>query len=213
MAEQTREIPNRLVRRRTRTRAALVRAAQSFIAAGKPNVPILELTQAADVGMGSFYNHFDSREQLFQAAMEDALERYGALFDELTVGLDDPVHAFAQSVRLAGRLHRRNPEFSKILLNNGLATVGSAEDLAPRARRDIAEAVRVGRFSVRDPELAMVIVNGAVLCLGQLLHDHPERDDAEATDQVTEDLLRMLGLPPDEAHEICRRPLPDLPEL
>jgi hypothetical protein len=63
---------------------------------------------------------------------------------------------------------------------------------------------------VRDPELAMVIVAGAALCLGQLLHDHPERDDAQATDQVTEDLLRMLGLPADESREICQRPLPDL---
>jgi hypothetical protein len=56
----------------------------------------------------------------------------------------------------------------------------------------------------------MVIVAGAALCLGQLLHDHPERDDAEATDQVTEDLLRMLGLPAADAHGISQRPLPGL---
>ncbi|SCL51151.1 TetR/AcrR family transcriptional regulator [Micromonospora chersina] len=210
MAQQTRHAPNRLERRKARTRCALVRAAQAFIAAGKPNVPILELTQAADVGMGSFYNHFDSREQLFQAAVEDALDRYGALLDELTVGLDDPAHVFAQSFRLTGRLHRRSPELSKVLLNNGLALAGSEKGLAPRARRDIEDGVRAGRFSVRDPELATVIVAGAALCLGQLLHDHPERDDATTTDQVTEDVLRMLGLPPDEAHEVCRRPLPEL---
>lgn len=46
--------PNRLARRKQKTRAALVAAAQSFIAAGKLNVPVLEITQAADVGMGSF---------------------------------------------------------------------------------------------------------------------------------------------------------------
>jgi hypothetical protein len=46
--------------------------------------------------------------------------------------------------------------------------------------------------------------------LGQLLNDQPERDDAEATDQVTEDVLRIFGVPADEAHEICQRPLPDL---
>jgi AcrR family transcriptional regulator len=210
MARQTRHAPNRLERRKAHTRSALVRAAQTFIAAGKLNVPILELTQAADVGMGSFYNHFDSREQLFQAAVEDALERYGALLDELTVGLDDPAQVFAQSFRLTGRLHRRSPELSKVLLSNGLALAGSDKGLAPRARRDIEDGVRAGRFSVRDPELAMVIVAGAALVLGQLLHDHPERDDAEATDQVTEDLLRMLGLPPDDAHAICQRPLPGL---
>ncbi|MFG3604435.1 hypothetical protein [Micromonospora chersina] len=75
---------------------------------------------------------------------------------------------------------------------------------------DIEDGVRAGRFRVRDPELAMVIVAGAALCLGQLLHDHPERDDAAATDQVTEDVLRVLGLAADEAHDICQRPLPDL---
>ncbi|MEU5789602.1 TetR/AcrR family transcriptional regulator [Micromonospora purpureochromogenes] len=210
MAQQARHAPNRLERRKAHTRSALVRAAQTFIAAGKQNVPILELTQAADVGMGSFYNHFDSREQLYQAAVEDALERYGALLDELTVGLDDPAHVFAQSFRLTGRLHRRSPELSKVLLSNGLALAGSNKGLAPRARRDIEDGVRAGRFNPSDPELATVIVAGAALVLGQLLHDHPERDDAAATDQVTEDLLRMLGLPPDDAHQICRRPLPPL---
>ena len=62
---------NRLERRKMRTRAALIRAAQGFIAAGKLNVPVLEITQTADVGMGSFYNHFDSKEELFQAAVNE----------------------------------------------------------------------------------------------------------------------------------------------
>jgi hypothetical protein len=56
----------------------------------------------------------------------------------------------------------------------------------------------------------MTTVAGAALCLGQFLHDRPDRDDAQATDQVAEDLLRMLGVPVDEAREICRRPLPAL---
>lgn len=210
MAEQTDASPSRLERRKARTRAALIRAAQAFIARGQLNVPILEITQAADVGMGSFYNHFDSKDELFHAAVEDALDAYGAMLDKLTIGLDDPAQVFAQSFRLTGRLHRRDPELSKVLLHNGLALAGSDKGLAPRARRDIENAARAGRFTVRDPDLAMVIVAGAALCLGQFLHDHPDRDDAAATDQVTEDLLRMLGVPAGEAHEICQRPLPDL---
>ena len=46
--------------------------------------------------------------------------------------------------------------------------------------------------------------------LGQLLHDRPERDDA---DRVTRDVPITFGVPADEAEEICRRPLPDLDEL
>ena len=47
-------------------------------------MPVLEITQAADVGMGSFYNHFDSKEQLFEAAVADVLDAYGAMLDRLT---------------------------------------------------------------------------------------------------------------------------------
>jgi AcrR family transcriptional regulator len=210
MAQQTGRTPGRLERRKASTRAALVRAAQGFIASGRVNVAVLEITQAADVGMGSFYNHFETKEQLFRAAVADAIEQHGTLLDELTEGMEDPAHIFAQSFRLTGRLHRRSPELSKVLLSNGLALAGADSGLAPRARRDIVSATRAGRFTAVDPDLAMVLVAGAALCLGQLLHDRPERDDAEATDQVTEDLLRMLGLPAAEAREISRRPLPEL---
>ncbi|MBF6180029.1 TetR/AcrR family transcriptional regulator [Nocardia otitidiscaviarum] len=212
MVERTGE-PNRLERRKARTRAALVKAAQAFLAAGKPTVPILEITQAADVGMGSFYNHFQTREELFQAAVEEALDTHGAALDALCEQLDDPAQIFAQSFRLTGRLHRRNPTLSKVLLNNGLQLARSDKGLAPRARRDIEDAVRAGRFEVADPELAMTIVAGAAICLGQLLHEQPDRDDGEAADQVTADLLRMFGLTPEEADDICSRPLPSLETL
>jgi hypothetical protein len=90
-----------------------------------------------------------------------------------------------------------------------MALSSSTRELAPRARRGLDAAARAGRFTIRDPDLAVTIVAGAALCLGQLLHDHPDRDDAEATDQVTEDLLRMFGIPADEARQISQRPLPD----
>ncbi len=196
-----------------RTRAALVRAAQTFIAAGKFNVPVLEITQAADVGMGSFYNHFDSKEQLFQAAVNEVLDELGAILDKLTAEGDDPAEIFARSFRLVGRVFRQRPNMSRVLLNTGVELISADRGLAPRALRDIDAATRAGRFSVDDPRLALAVAAGALMGLGQLLHDQPERGDAEAADQVTRDVLIMFGLPADEAAKICRRPLPDLDEL
>jgi len=204
------ERPNRLARRKQRTRAALITAAQSFIAAGKLNVPVLELTQAADVGMGSFYNHFDSKEELFDAALTEVLDMHGALLDELTESLEDPAETFARSYRLTGRLFRRRPQESRVLLSSGLALLSSDRGVAPRARRDISAGVDAGRFHVADMSLALAIVGGALLGLGQLLHDEPERDDAETADKVTEHVLVLLGMPADEARRICQLPLPDL---
>ena len=200
---------NRLERRKQRTRAALVQAARGFIASGKTNVPVLEITQAADVGMGSFYNHFESKEELFEAAVADVLDNHGALLDQLTGTSDDPAETFACSFRLTGRFFRRRPQESQIMLVSGLNLMSSDRGLGPRAQRDITAAAAAGRFTVDDPKLAMAVAAGALLGLGKLLQDEPERDDAAAADRVTEDLLRLFGLPADEAHEICTRPLPD----
>jgi AcrR family transcriptional regulator len=203
------EPPNRLERRKQRTRAALVKAAQRLIAEGKVNVPVLEITRAADVGMGSFYNHFDSKEQLFEAAITDVLDAHGAMLDRLTESMDDPAETFAASFRLTGRLFRQRPQESDILLANGPLLLSSDRGLAPRALRDIKAAADAGRFKVDDPELALAMAGGALLGLGKLLRDNPDRDDAWAADTITENVLRLFGLSAEEAHEVCRRPLPD----
>ena len=201
---------NRLDRRKARTRAALIRAAQTLIAEGRTNVPILEITQAADVGMGSFYNHFETKEQLFEAAVEAVMDGYGQLLDRLTADVEDPAEVFACSFRLTGRLYRREPELSRVLLNNILRLLSADSGLAPRARRDIAAAVDAGRFDVEDLDVAVTMTAGTLLALGQLLHDQPERDVEKTTDRVTEDLLRMLGVPRRQAQRICSLPLPDI---
>jgi AcrR family transcriptional regulator len=203
------ELPNRLELRKQRTRNALVKAAQWFIAEGKVNVPVLEITQAAGVGMGSFYNHFDSKEELFEAAVADVLDAHGAVLDRLTASIEDPAETFATSFRLTGRLFRQRPQESEILLANGPALLSSERGLAPRALRDIKAAAAAGRFRIDDPELALAIAGGALLGLGELLREDPDRDGASAADTVTESVLRLLGVNAAEAHAICQRRLPD----
>ncbi|WP_370501307.1 TetR/AcrR family transcriptional regulator [Mycolicibacterium sp. jd] len=213
MSEARADPVTRLERRKQRTRAALIQAAQALIAAGKLNVPVLEITQAADVGMGSFYNHFASKEELFDAAVADALDNHGALLDQLTAAIEDPAETFARSFRLTGRLFRQRPQESQILLRGGLNLTRSDRGLAPRALRDIESATAAGRFRVDDAKLALAVAAGALFGLGRLLQDEPERDDARAADKVTEDVLRLFGMTADEAHDICQRPLPEIDDL
>lgn len=201
---------NRLERRKQRTRTALIRAAQTFIAAGKMNVPILDITQAADVGMGSFYNYFQSKEELFDAAVTDVLDTHGALLAQLTAAIEDPAETFACSFRLTGRLFRRRPQESQIILSNAATLLFTERGLAPRARKDIVDAVAAGRFHVDDPDRAVAVAGGALMGLGVLLREQPGRDDAEAADGVTRDMLRLFGMTAREAQRLCQRPLPDL---
>jgi hypothetical protein len=77
----------------------------------------------------------------------------------------------------------------------------SDRGLTPRALRDIKSAAHAGRFRFADPELALTLAAGVLLGLAQLLHDEPERDAAEASDLLAENLLRIYGIPADEAEK------------
>jgi len=193
---------------RTSTKAALVKAAQGFLASGSTNAPVLEITQAADVSNGSFYNYFESKEELWQAAIDAALESAGDYLDSLTVDLDDPVEKFTQSFRLSGRLFRLQPQLSRVLLNSEAAAFAASGGLAPRSRRDIESAFAQGRFDVDDADLALAIVAGSLLSMGRLLLAQPERDETTTVDGTTERVLRALGVSANEAQRLCRMELP-----
>jgi AcrR family transcriptional regulator len=51
---------------------------------GMEGVAINEITEAADVGFGSFYNHFESKESIYAAVVEWLFEEFGSRLDQLT---------------------------------------------------------------------------------------------------------------------------------
>jgi AcrR family transcriptional regulator len=202
---------NRLDRRKARTRAALVAAARRLLASRDPAaVSIQEITDAADVGFGSFYNHFQTKQELFDAAVQEVLEEHGAMLDTLTAGMGDPAEMFAAAVRLTARLPKTQPQIAKIFQRTGLDYLAAPDGLAPRARRDLQRAQAAGRFAVDDLDVALACTAGALLGVLYLA----STDDAKpasidrAADELAANLLRMFGVPADEARQIASRKLP-----
>jgi AcrR family transcriptional regulator len=208
-ASDTSRSMSRLERRKAQTRQKLVDAARVMLAEDTAGTAsIQDITDAADVGFGSFYNHFSSKAELFEAAVEDVLEETGQLLDRLGTDVDDPAVAFARSVRLAVRLAKTHPEMAKVLVRHGMAYMDSDRGLAPRALRDIRDGIAAGRFEVANPQLALACVAGSLLATLHLSLTQPELVDDAACDQLAEQLLRMLGLAADDARALASAPLP-----
>ncbi|HEX4063416.1 MAG TPA: TetR/AcrR family transcriptional regulator [Streptosporangiaceae bacterium] len=197
--------------RRARTRAALISAAQRLLAEGRTEVSIQQITETAGVGFGSFYNHFEDKDELWSAAVAATLRAHGDMVAALTGGIDDPAEVFCVGLRLTGRLQRSFPELARVLLNTGLAAImASQEGLLRHARRDIIAAVASGRFDITDIDLALHITAGSLLGLVALLDTNPDLEAGPLADQYATRVLRAFGLSQPEVDSIAARPLPDL---
>ncbi|MEU4270669.1 TetR/AcrR family transcriptional regulator [Streptomyces sp. NPDC026092] len=200
---------NRFERRRAETRSALIRAARQILAdSGDTGISIQAIAERADVGFGSFYNHFESKAELFEAAVVDALEEYGRNFDQRLAEIDDPAELVAAGFRLSARMADSHPELMQVLRRRGLSHIHSDNGLARRALRDIEVGTASGRFTVVDPTVALSALGGTLLSLVELRFARPDVDGDEAAVNLAEMALRMLGVPPNDAHEVARRPLP-----
>lgn len=202
---------NRNERRRAVTRQALIRAARQILAdTGDTSVSIQLIAERADVGFGSFYNHFASKAELFDAAVADVLEEFGRTFDDHLSEVDDPAELVSAGFRLSARMADSHPELMQIVRHRALGYIHSDQGLGPRALRDLKRGIAQGRFAPADPVIALSSLGGALLALVELRFARPDLDGDKAAMDMAEMMLRMLGLSRDEAGEVARRPLPGL---
>ena len=205
---------NRSDRRKAHTRQALIEAAVRLIAEGRgESATVQEITDAADIGFGSFYNHFASKESLFQTAAEHVLERWGKIIDDACAGLDDPAQVFAVSLRISGRLAWTSPLIAHFINGAGLDLLDAPGGLAPRALRDIRAAEAVGRFTVPDAEIALSAVAGGLLGLLRLQARERGQVDENTVDALAESCLRLLGIDAAEARRLTGLALPRVADL
>jgi AcrR family transcriptional regulator len=209
VASQVAPRASRLDRRKARTRQALIDAAVRLIADGRGDrASIAEITEEADIGFGSFYNHFDSKEQLFQTASQEVLERWGEMIDRASARITDPAELFAVGMRISGRLGWTHPDIAGFLTGAGLDALDIPTGLAPRALRDIQAGQAAGRFTVPDADIALSAAAGGLLGLLRICQRHPERITETTVDQLAEAVLRLLGVSAREAARLAALPLP-----
>ncbi|HEX7264836.1 MAG TPA: helix-turn-helix domain-containing protein [Candidatus Dormibacteraeota bacterium] len=201
---------DRQARRRRQTRTRLVRAAAALFARqGVDNTRINEITDEADVGFGSFYNHFKSKEEVVEAVLKETLAAQGAAVAALTGGLADPAEVVAVAHRHFVELARSDPDWAWLLIRLDLSQKLALGALGPFAEHDIAAGIKAGRFRVAHRRIAMLDAGGALLSvMRDVLDGHAPKDAGRLH---AEGVLRLLGLTPEDAADVARRPMPAMP--
>lgn len=210
MSGETEQTAGRRERRKAETRARLLGAARELFAVrGVDATRINEITEAADVGFGSFYNHFASKDAIVDAVVEQATLEMAEAISGMTHGLDDPAEVVAAAHRATIAQAVTDPDLGWVLIRLELSHHLLTRTFGPFAVRDIEHGIATGRFAVDDVPTALTTSGGALLATVRALLTAPSDLDAVAAAQHhAAAVLRLLGVAPAEASEIATRPLP-----
>ncbi len=201
--------PGRQARRRELTRARLVQAARTLFALqGVDATRINEITEKADVGFGSFYNYFDSKEAIVAAVLAETVAAQGAAIEAITRHLEDPAEVVSAAHRYLVELARTDSDWGWLLVRMEISHGVMLAALGPHAKRDLDRGIRAGRFQVASRRVALFAAGGALLAVMRAVLDG--RAPASADRDHAEGVLRLFGVPADEAAEVARRPMPAL---
>ncbi len=194
------------------TRRRMIAAAQAQMAEGGPeSITIQAVTEGADIGQGTFYNYFKSRDELIDSVIFDVVENLGRRLDKLANKMTDPAEIYAFSLRYLMQTAVSDPVWGWFMVKLGIAQDGLLAALGPRASRDIKLGVDSGRFKIDDIALASAMTFGSLLAV---MHNYLNGQlDGDPSGGYAAALLRMVGLSAEEADDIATRKMPPLPKL
>jgi AcrR family transcriptional regulator len=198
-------------RRKRRNRQALIEAGYHVMAEkGIDAATMSEIAERADVGAGTVYNYFASKDDLATRVMEQVMNRLAQRIEAVTNTFDDPAQVYAFGIRNVMKAATTDHRWRWLLRRSEVIADAMYRVMGPYAIRDIRNAVAAGRYRVEDPEMAWRQATHAIVgfslavCDGKLI--------AGKIDEAVVNLLGMVGVPRQEAWEIARRPCPELPE-
>lgn len=198
----------RNARRKERTRAALVRAAEELLVSGRANdASVKEITELADVGFGSFFNYFGSKTELFDSALNEAAQRYGEWLDSRLDGVIDPLTRLALSIRLTGRLHLSQPDEARLLIGQFNFLHSGKPPLAGRVRADVVDVIATLAPGTAHSPSTVIAATGAIAAVLGAAATLPEADRAALADSLVADVLRLLGVDEGLIVELATEPL------
>ncbi len=196
----------RVARRQRRNREALVRAASEVMSEkGIDAATMLEIAERADVGAGTVYNYFKSKDALSITVLEEMMHDLALRIETVTETFEDPAQVYAFGIRIVLETATTDVRWKQMLYRSEVISDALYRCMGPFAIRDLRRATQAGRFSIPDAELVWRLTSHAIV--GVSLAITSGAVPADNMDCIIERLLCMTGLGAEGASELALRPI------
>lgn len=203
------EPQGRVARRQRRNREALIRAASEVMSEkGVDAATMLEIAERADVGAGTVYNYFKSKDVLAVTVLEEMMHDLALRIEKVTDTFEDPAQVYAFGIRIVVETATTDVRWKQMLYRSEVISDALYRCMGPFAIRDLRRAADAGRFQIPDAELVWRLTAHAIVGISLAITSGAVPPDA--MDRIIERLLCMTGLGAEAAHELALRPRPAL---
>ena len=191
--------------RAERTRAALMAAGRRLFSARPIDaVTVDDIVQAAEVGKGSFYNHFSDRQALARAIASQIRASIESAVARANAGADDPARRLARAVCTYLRYALDEPEQAGFLVHTHTGHTSLTLPLNRGLVADLETGLASGRFGVATVESGALYVLGVTqLALARIVQEPNPALAVSLSQQMCALVLRGLGVPGAEADQIA----------
>jgi len=200
----------RVARRQRKNREALILAGRAVMAEkGIDAATMLEVAKRADVGAGTVYSYFKSKDDLAVAVLERLMYDLALKIEKITNEFDDPEQVYAFGMRSVINAATGDTTWKQLLNRSEVISEAIFRMMGPFAIRDLENATNMGRFQVDDASLTWRMSCHAIV--GLSLAITRKEISASVIEDAMVRLLCMTGIGEQQAKELAARPYPPLP--
>lgn len=192
----------RVAQRRKRNLEALLQAGQDVMSEkGIDAATMQEIADRADVGAGTVYTYFKSKDELAIAVLQRIMEQLAERIDETTRSFKDPADVYGFGIRTVLETATGDVRWKQLLYRAEVISDTLFSSMGPYAMRDIQNAARSSRFHVDDAAIIWRLTCHAII--GVSLEITRGNLPLTAIDETVVRLLCMTGIGIDEAKQIA----------
>ncbi len=188
--------------KRERTRTSLIEAAYRVFARKEADaVTIDDIIAEASVARGTFYNYFQTREDVLKAVAASLSDEMNQKIWAQSVAIDDPAERMAIALRQFLHQAMRDSTWGWVIVRIGLVAAPLSETIERGVMTDLEAGIRLKRFQIDSLQAAIDLILGTgLMAMRSILEGHTEPDYPE---QIAKIILKTLGITDAEAGAIA----------